>query len=221
MTVGRLRPQRRGRGTARSPTPASASARESWRRSRRPGPPAGRTPISASCCWQRRSRRRPSGRGALAAGLAADRSPALTVEDAVLAYRAIRLASPGWARAGASSTTWPTSPTVTLLEAMRAAAGRDRIARQYATGFADVFDLGVPRLRRLPGRRLERALGDEPQPILAFLAAFPDTPCRPQARPATAADALRRPRPGDRAAARGRQTIRPSLEPSCSTSTGS
>ena len=34
--------------------------------------------------------------------------------------------------------------TVTLLEAMKLAADRDMIARQYANGFADVFDFGVP-----------------------------------------------------------------------------
>ena len=35
-------------------------------------------------------------------------------------------------------------PTVTLLEAMKLAADRDMVARQYANGFADVFDFGVP-----------------------------------------------------------------------------
>src|SRR5262249_23858068 len=33
---------------------------------------------------------------------------------------------------------------VSLLEAMRAAADRDRIAYQYVSGFADIFDLGLP-----------------------------------------------------------------------------
>ena len=35
------------------------------------------------------------------------------------------------------------SPTVTLLEAMRAAEDRDRIAWNYTHGFADIFDLGL------------------------------------------------------------------------------
>ena len=37
--------------------------------------------------------------------------------------------------------------TVTLLEAMRTAEHRDRIAWNYTHGFADVFDIGVPTFR--------------------------------------------------------------------------
>jgi triphosphoribosyl-dephospho-CoA synthase len=97
----------------------------------------------------------------------------LTVEDAVLAYRAIRLAAPGGlGRSDRHDVAHP--PTVTLLEAMRAAADRDRIAFQYAGGFRDVLELGVPRLRRC------RAEGwSEPHAMgatyLGFLARFPDT----------------------------------------------
>jgi triphosphoribosyl-dephospho-CoA synthase len=40
------------------------------------------------------------------------------------------------------------TPTETLLEAMRLAARRDRVARQYATGFADIFTIGVPVLEQ-------------------------------------------------------------------------
>lgn len=106
------------------------------------------------------------------AGLAAVLA-ALTVEDASMAYRAIRLASPaGLGSSGQHDVT--AEPTVTLLEAMRTAAGRDLIARQYATGYADVFGIGVPQLRAC------RAAGwSEPwatsATYLAFLAAFPDT----------------------------------------------
>lgn len=63
---------------------------------------------------------------------------ALTVEDATLAFEAIRAAKPGGlgdARQGDVRS----APTVTLLEAMRLAADRDGIARQYASGFADVL----------------------------------------------------------------------------------
>lgn len=97
----------------------------------------------------------------------------LTVEDAVLAYRAIRLAAPGGlGRSPAHDVA--ADPCVTLLEAMRAAAARDRIARQYAHGFVDVLGLGVPRLVAC------RAAGwPEPWAVaavyLAFLARFPDT----------------------------------------------
>ena len=108
----------------------------------------------------------------LAAGLASVLE-ALTVEDASLTYRAIRLASP--AGLGSSAQHDVTDePAVTLLEAMRAASGRDLIARQYATGYADVLGIGVPRLLAC------RAAGwSDPwatsATYLAFLAAFPDT----------------------------------------------
>jgi len=97
----------------------------------------------------------------------------LTVEDASLAYRAIRLASPaGLGRTDRHDVA--EEPAITLLEAMRTAAARDRIAWQYANAYADVLELGVPRLRRC------RARGwPEPWAVtstyLAFLAAFPDS----------------------------------------------
>jgi len=66
-----------------------------------------------------------------------------TLEDARELYNAIRLASPGGM--GKSKTQdLHAEPTVTLLEAMALAADRDMIARQYANGFADVLDFGVP-----------------------------------------------------------------------------
>lgn len=67
----------------------------------------------------------------------------LTIADASLAFNAIRLARPG----GLGETKEQDvrqEPTVTLLEAMRLAAGRDQVARQYASGFADIFDFGLP-----------------------------------------------------------------------------
>ena len=67
----------------------------------------------------------------------------LDVSDAEDAFAAIVHASPaGLGRAGRHDVFAP--PAVTLKEAMAEAQDRDRIARQYATGFADVFDLGVP-----------------------------------------------------------------------------
>jgi triphosphoribosyl-dephospho-CoA synthase len=67
----------------------------------------------------------------------------LTVEDAVRTYHAIRLANPG-GLGDAAEQDVRARPTVTLLEAMKLAADRDQIARQYANDFADVFNLGVP-----------------------------------------------------------------------------
>lgn len=67
----------------------------------------------------------------------------LTVEDAAYVYQAIRLAKPG-GLGHAPDQDVRDEPTVTLLEAMRLGADRDMVARQYANGFADVFDFGVP-----------------------------------------------------------------------------
>jgi triphosphoribosyl-dephospho-CoA synthase len=70
---------------------------------------------------------------------------ALTVADAEHAFAAIRLAAP--AGLGDSAEHDVRRPaTVTLLEAMAAARGRDRIAEQYASGYHDVFGLGLSRL---------------------------------------------------------------------------
>lgn len=67
----------------------------------------------------------------------------LTCDDAACVYKAIRLANPG-GLGKAPEQDVHDDPTVTLLEAMKLAADRDMVARQYANGFADVFDFGVP-----------------------------------------------------------------------------
>lgn len=67
----------------------------------------------------------------------------LTCVDASWAYKAIRLANPG-GLARTPEQDVLDEPTVNLLDAMTLAAGRDLIARQYANGYADVLDLGVP-----------------------------------------------------------------------------
>lgn len=68
---------------------------------------------------------------------------ALDTADARAAYRGIARANPGglgWA----PQQDVHAAPTATLLEAMRLAAGRDRIARQYADGYAELFAIGLP-----------------------------------------------------------------------------
>jgi triphosphoribosyl-dephospho-CoA synthase len=97
----------------------------------------------------------------------------LDCEDAVLAYRAIRIASPG-GLGRSDQHDVSEEPRVTLLEAMRAAAGRDRIARQYVNGFSDVFEIGVDRLLayRAAGWAEDCAVTGS---FVALLAAFPDT----------------------------------------------
>jgi len=70
----------------------------------------------------------------------------LTVEDARLTYRAIRLASPGGLgrvdRGDVSG-----EPDVTLRQAMALAADRDSVAREYVTDYAITFQQTVPVLR--------------------------------------------------------------------------
>lgn len=67
-----------------------------------------------------------------------------TREDADWVYQAIRLAAPGGLGESADQDVH-TKPEVTLLEAMRLAAHRDRIAWQYTNSYVDVFDLAIPR----------------------------------------------------------------------------
>lgn len=62
----------------------------------------------------------------------------LTVDDAAAAYRAIAAANPG-GLGRADEHDVAAAPTITLREAMAAAADRDRIALQYVTDFEDVF----------------------------------------------------------------------------------
>ena len=69
----------------------------------------------------------------------------LTIGDARFAFEAIRLASAG-GLGDVPEQSVSDEPTVTLLEAMRLAADRDMIAKQYANGFADVYDFGVSKL---------------------------------------------------------------------------
>ncbi|SEA32155.1 triphosphoribosyl-dephospho-CoA synthase [Paraburkholderia sartisoli] len=65
---------------------------------------------------------------------------ALDIDDARAAYRAIALANPG-GLGDAPEQTVHAEPTVSLREAMALAAARDSIARQYAEGFRDVFEI--------------------------------------------------------------------------------
>ncbi len=104
----------------------------------------------------------------------ADVLASLNVQDAQLAFRAIALAAPGGlGRAERYDVFQPA--TATLREAMAEAAPRDQKARQYATTFDDVFNLGVPLFDAA-----ERRWGQDQKTAalavyLGFLAAFPDT----------------------------------------------
>jgi triphosphoribosyl-dephospho-CoA synthase len=98
---------------------------------------------------------------------------ALTVSDAADCFAAIAQANPaGLGRVPAQDVT--AAPTDTLRAAMILAAERDRIARQYATGYDDVFAIGVARI-------VESRRCGHPAPwtttlvYLDFLTSFPDS----------------------------------------------
>lgn len=67
----------------------------------------------------------------------------LDADDASLAYQAIRLANPG-GLGSARDQDVRDEPRISLRQAMTLAADRDLVARQYANGFAEVFDDGAP-----------------------------------------------------------------------------
>jgi triphosphoribosyl-dephospho-CoA synthase len=97
----------------------------------------------------------------------------LDVADAEAAFAAIRLAEPaGLGAAPQHDVRAP--PTVSLAAAMAAAADRDRVAAQYAGGFADVFELGLPRLRA-GLERWRREGWATTSAYLTFLARLPDS----------------------------------------------
>lgn len=69
----------------------------------------------------------------------------LSAADAAEVYEAIRLAAPGgMGKVDVNDVAEPPPPDLTLLAAMRQAAGRDLVAAEYASGFAAVFDDLLP-----------------------------------------------------------------------------
>jgi triphosphoribosyl-dephospho-CoA synthase len=97
----------------------------------------------------------------------------LDVEDAATAFAAIVRARPG-GLGDAAEHDVRAPASVSLREAMAAAAHRDSIASEYATGYAIVFDEGLP--------LLAGALGEQPSTLdaivslhIALLATRPDT----------------------------------------------
>lgn len=98
---------------------------------------------------------------------------ALDTDDAAQAFRAIVRANPaGLGRVERHDVRAPVQAT--LRDAMCAAAHRDTIARQYATGFGDVFAFGAPRFLAA----LDRHGSAEQATVscyLGWLARFPDS----------------------------------------------
>ena len=93
--------------------------------------------------------------------------------DARHAYAAIRTARAG-GLGRVRNQDVRRAPTATLLDCMRLAAGRDAIAREYATDYAATFEIGLPALRglRARGLGLDQAIVET---YLELLAASPDT----------------------------------------------
>lgn len=114
----------------------------------------------------------------------------LSVVDAQKVYHAIRIANPG-GLGDAPEQDVRAEPTVTLLEAMKLAADRDMVARQYANGFADVFDFGVPAFVDALAKFgcVEAAIVDSQ---LRWLAQYPDSLIARKNGPAVAEDVRRR-----------------------------
>jgi triphosphoribosyl-dephospho-CoA synthase len=97
----------------------------------------------------------------------------LDVDDARLAYDAIRMAEPGGL--GRSDRHDVTEvPHVTLREAMDEARGRDWIAVQYVTDYRDIFETGLPALHHGLARWRSREWAAV-HVYLTFLARYPDS----------------------------------------------
>lgn len=97
----------------------------------------------------------------------------LDMDDAGAVFEAIVVASPG-GLGSAEEHDVREPPKVGVIEAMRAAAGRDRIARQYVTRFEDIFDTGLTALEAAFARG-ERGIWPTIFTYMAFLAGFPDS----------------------------------------------
>ncbi len=104
----------------------------------------------------------------------------LDLADAEAAFCAIQRAQPGGlGQAGAQDVRQ--APTVTLRQAMALAADRDSIARQYANGYAELFELALPLLAPglLPlgdkGQATAATAGRVQQVYLRLMAGLPDS----------------------------------------------
>jgi triphosphoribosyl-dephospho-CoA synthase len=95
---------------------------------------------------------------------------ALDVHDAACAFRAIALAKPAGLGSAAQQDVHQ-APSLGLRNAMALAASRDRIAGQYASKFADVFEFALP---AFDATRPDRDAG-MCRAYLELLAAWPDS----------------------------------------------
>ena len=114
----------------------------------------------------------------------------LTLADSQDVYKAIRLARPGGLGTVREQDV-AVEPTLDLQSVMRLAADRDLVARQYANGFQEIFDLGVPALAaaQQSGLNWEHAII---RCHLELMARVPDTLIARKLGVAEAAESARR-----------------------------
>jgi triphosphoribosyl-dephospho-CoA synthase len=111
------------------------------------------------------------------------------IDDARDVFAAIRLAAPGGLGRAAEQDV-QNDPTMTLLDAMRLAADRDGIAREYADSFEATFEIGAPALERARADELDWSEAVV-ETFLTLLAARPDTHIARRGGTALAAQATR------------------------------
>jgi triphosphoribosyl-dephospho-CoA synthase len=97
----------------------------------------------------------------------------LSVKDGDLAFAAIRLANPGGLGTAARHDVRQPAQ-VGLRQAMREAADRDSIARQYANSYADVVRIGLARWQAARSRGRDRRWSAT-EVFLAFAGELPDS----------------------------------------------
>jgi len=97
----------------------------------------------------------------------------MDADDARDVFAAIRLTNPG-GLGTVEEQDVSAEPTVSLIEAMGMAADRDMIAKQYATGFADIFGSGLSAWQ-MATERGERGMWPTVFVYLGFLSTFPDS----------------------------------------------
>lgn len=120
----------------------------------------------------------PLARAAEAAGPLPERLDAVLAgfdaSDAADVFAAIRRANPGGLGRAACHDVAGDGPVPPLAEAMAEAAPRDRIARAYTDGFADLFAIGLPALAQARARGLTPPWTTTAV-HLAYLSAVPDS----------------------------------------------
>ncbi|MDE0923244.1 triphosphoribosyl-dephospho-CoA synthase [Aurantimonas coralicida] len=98
----------------------------------------------------------------------------LDAQDAHDTFAAIALATPGGLGEAAEQDV-RSPPTIGLVEAMRLAADRDLVARQYADGFCEIFEIGLPALTAPDTAAQTPGTGPALAAYLAFASVFPDS----------------------------------------------